>query len=154
MLAREEYRDVGEVVLCGRSGARLLPGREDGEAAVVDPKRDVQDYLETAARRGVKIVALFETHPHTDFVSRRLDLAEKTGAPVYVPEKDPTPFPHEALKHGEQVAVGGMPTRDGYEVGARLQETGAVNGATLIALTGTPTRRTASAGRRRASNIT
>ena len=79
-----------------------------GEAAVMDPKRDVEDYLAAAERLGVKIVAIFETHPHADFISGHLDLAAKTGAKIYVSERYPAEYPHVALRHQETVAVGGM----------------------------------------------
>ncbi|MFN3653359.1 MAG: MBL fold metallo-hydrolase [Armatimonadota bacterium] len=99
---------VGRFFVEGLAHASYLFGR-DGEAAVVDPKRDVEDYLATAAGRGVKIVAIFETHPHADFVSGHLELAERTGAPIYVSESYPAQFPHQALRHEEQVTIGGMP---------------------------------------------
>lgn len=91
----------------GLAHASYLFGR-DGEAAVVDPKRDVQEYLDAAARHGARIVAIFETHPHADFVSGHMDLAAATGAPIYVSEAYPAQFPHRDLKHGETVNVGGM----------------------------------------------
>jgi len=91
----------------GLAHASYLFGK-DGEAAVVDPKRDVADYLTAAERRGVKIVAIFETHPHADFVSGHVDLANQTGAPIYVSEKYPAHFVHRKLKHGASVSVGGL----------------------------------------------
>lgn len=91
----------------GLAHASYLFGK-DGEAAVVDPKRDIEDYLEAAERRGVKIVAIFETHPHADFVSGHIDLADRTGAPIYVSEKYPAHYTHRTLKHGSVVNVGGM----------------------------------------------
>jgi hydroxyacylglutathione hydrolase len=91
----------------GLAHASYLFGK-DGEAAVVDPKRDVEDYLAAAERHGAKIVAVFETHPHADFVSGHVDLAQKTGAPIYVSEKYPAQYPHQDLKHGETVSVGGV----------------------------------------------
>ncbi len=84
---------------------------KNGEAVVVDPKRDVDDYLAAAERHGAKIRAIFETHPHADFVSGHLELSERTGAPIYVSSKYPAQFPHRALRHGDEVAVGGMVVR-------------------------------------------
>lgn len=98
---------IERVFVEGLAHASYLFGK-DGEAAVVDPKRDVEDYLETAARHGARIVAIFETHPHADFVSGHMDVAERTGAPIYVSEKYPAQFPHRALRHGEVVVVGGL----------------------------------------------
>jgi hydroxyacylglutathione hydrolase len=80
----------------------------NGEAAVVDPKRDVDDYFAAAERHGAKIVAIFETHPHADFVSGHLELAQRTGATIYVSERMPARYPHHALKHGEEVLVGSL----------------------------------------------
>ena len=91
----------------GLAHASYLFGK-DGEAAVVDPKRDVEDYLEAAERHGAKIVAVFETHPHADFISGHLELAERTSATIYVSEKLPAKYPHHALKHGEDVPVAGL----------------------------------------------
>jgi len=54
----------------------------DGEAAVVDPLRDTEAYLEMAAETHSVIRYIFETHFHADFVSGHLDLAEKTGAQI------------------------------------------------------------------------
>ena len=90
----------------GLAHASYLFGK-DGEAAVVDPKRDVDDYLKAAEARGVKIVAIFETHPHADFVSGHVELAQRTGATVYVSDQYPAEYEHEALAHGEQLEVGG-----------------------------------------------
>ena len=91
----------------GLAHASYLFGK-DGEAAVVDPKRDVEDYLRAAERHGTKIVAIFETHPHADFISGHMDLASATGAPIYVSQKYPAEYEHQRLGHAEGVSVGGM----------------------------------------------
>ncbi len=54
----------------------------NGNAAIIDPLRDVEPYLELAQRRGAKIRYVFETHFHADFVSGHIDLADKTGAVI------------------------------------------------------------------------
>lgn len=54
----------------------------DGEAAVIDPLREVQPYIEKAEKDNAKIKYVFETHFHADFVSGHLDLSKKTGAPI------------------------------------------------------------------------
>ena len=54
----------------------------EGEAAVIDPLRDVDVYLQMAKERGVTIKYIFETHFHADFVSGHIELAQKTGAPI------------------------------------------------------------------------
>jgi hydroxyacylglutathione hydrolase len=83
----------------------------DGEAAVVDPKRDVAGYITAAECRGAKIVAVFETHAHADFVSGHRELAEQTGATIYVSEHLPAEYPHRALEHESVVRVGPLRVR-------------------------------------------
>jgi glyoxylase-like metal-dependent hydrolase (beta-lactamase superfamily II)/rhodanese-related sulfurtransferase len=56
----------------------------EGEAAVVDPQRDVDIYLKAAEEHGVRIRHIFETHLHADFVSGHRELAERTGATIYI----------------------------------------------------------------------
>ncbi|TDK43512.1 MBL fold metallo-hydrolase [Algoriphagus formosus] len=65
---------------CLAQGAYYI--ESDGEAAVIDPLREVQPYIEKAERRGAKIKYVLETHFHADFVSGHQDLAEKTGAKI------------------------------------------------------------------------
>ncbi|HWB27455.1 MAG TPA: MBL fold metallo-hydrolase [Chitinophagaceae bacterium] len=58
-----------------------------GEAAIIDPMRDIETYLQIAAERGAAIKYIFETHFHADFVSGHIDLSKATGAPIiYGPE--------------------------------------------------------------------
>jgi hydroxyacylglutathione hydrolase len=62
----------------------------EGEAAIIDPLREVQPYVERLQRDGVKLKYIFETHFHADFVSGHLDLSKQTGAPiVYGPNAQP-----------------------------------------------------------------
>ena len=62
----------------------------NGEAAIIDPLREVDQYIEMAESRGAKIKYVFETHFHADFVSGHIDLAKKTGATiVYGPTAQP-----------------------------------------------------------------
>lgn len=80
----------------------------NGEAAVIDPIRDYQVYLERAASSGAKIKYIFETHFHADFVSGHLDLAAKTGATiVYGPDTN-TAFPVKVASDGERIKIGSM----------------------------------------------
>jgi len=78
----------------------------DGEAAIVDPQRDVDIYLQAAAERGLKIRHIFETHLHADFVSGHLELASRTGATIYIGEKAEAAFPHVALTDGFELKMG------------------------------------------------
>lgn len=73
---------------CLAQGAYYITS--NGEAAIIDPLREVQPYIEKAKHDGVKIKYVFETHFHADFVSGHLDLSKKTGAPiVYGPTAKP-----------------------------------------------------------------
>ena len=73
---------------CLSQGAYFI--ESNGEAAVVDPLREITDYLELAEKSNSMIKYIFETHFHADFVSGHLTLANKTGASiVYGPKADP-----------------------------------------------------------------
>ena len=78
----------------------------EGEAAVVDPQRDVDLYLKAANEHGLKIRHIFETHLHADFVSGHVELAERTGATIHIGAKAGATFPHEALRDGSEVKLG------------------------------------------------
>jgi glyoxylase-like metal-dependent hydrolase (beta-lactamase superfamily II)/rhodanese-related sulfurtransferase len=80
----------------------------DGEAAVVDPKRDIEDYLAAAEREGLRIVAIFNSHPHADFASGFRELADRTEAKVYVSHLAPVNYEHAAVKDGDRVRVGSL----------------------------------------------
>jgi len=78
-----------------------------GEAAVIDPQRDVGHYLLDAEKMGAKIRLVLLTHPHADFVAGHLELAAQTGAQVVLSKLAGAAFPHRALEDGESVAIGG-----------------------------------------------
>lgn len=78
----------------------------DGEAAVVDPQRDVDQYVEEAAAEGLKIKYVVETHLHADFVSGHRELAARTGAEIVFGEKAQARFPHKAVRDGDELKVG------------------------------------------------
>src|SRR5579872_2227799 len=77
-----------------------------GEAAVVDPQRDVDIYLQAAKEQGLKIRYIFETHLHADFVSGHKELAARTGAGIYIGCRAGARFPHIPLSDGSQVRFG------------------------------------------------
>ncbi len=64
----------------------------DGEAAIIDPLRDVEEYIMLAKERGATIKYIFETHFHADFVSGHLDLSRTTGAPIIFGPQTSTNF--------------------------------------------------------------
>jgi hydroxyacylglutathione hydrolase len=78
----------------------------EGIAAVVDPQRDVELYLEEAARQKLRIAYIIETHLHADFVSGHRELAERTGAKIYVGAKAGATFPHHAIREGDEIRFG------------------------------------------------
>jgi glyoxylase-like metal-dependent hydrolase (beta-lactamase superfamily II)/rhodanese-related sulfurtransferase len=78
----------------------------DGEAAVVDPRRDVEEYVRTAGARGLRIRYVVETHLHADFVSGHRELADRTGAEIVIGRKANALFPHRAVSDGDEVRVG------------------------------------------------
>jgi hydroxyacylglutathione hydrolase len=77
-----------------------------GEAAVVDPQRDVDIYLKAAEEHGGKIRHIFETHLHADFVSGHKELAARTGATIYIGARAGAKFPHVAVRDGFELRVG------------------------------------------------
>ena len=85
--------------------ASYLVGAE-GEAAIVDPRRDVDVYLDEAKARGLAIRYVIETHLHADFVSGHRELAERTGATILISHRAQARFPHRPMKDGEVVRVG------------------------------------------------
>jgi len=80
----------------------------EGEAAVVDPQRDVDIYLKAASERGLKIRHIFETHLHADFVSGHLELAARTGATIHIGAKAGATFAHEPMRDGDEIRLGNM----------------------------------------------
>lgn len=78
----------------------------EGEAAIIDPLRDIEEYLDLAKERKATIKYIFETHFHADFVSGHLDLAQASGAPIiYGPETE-TSFPIYRAGDGETFKLG------------------------------------------------
>lgn len=95
----------------------------EGEAAVFDPLREVEPYLERAARDGAKIKYVFETHFHADFVSGHLDLSQKSGATiVYGPTAKPN-FEALIAEDGQEFTVGKVRIRALHTPGHTLEST-------------------------------
>jgi len=78
------------------------------EAAIIDPQRDVQQYLDEAQANGQKIKYVIETHSHADFVSGHLELAGKTGAQIIYGQQAATKFPALKVKDSDEVTVGSV----------------------------------------------
>src|SRR6201996_9625016 len=78
----------------------------DGEAAIIDPLRDIDSYVRLARERKATIKYIFETHFHADFVSGHLDLAKATGAPIIYGPRTETNFPIHLATDGERFQLG------------------------------------------------
>lgn len=83
----------------------------DGEAAVVDPQRDVDQYIQEAAAQAMNIKYVIETHLHADFVSGHRELAARTGAEIVFGAKAGAGFPHRAAQDGDELTVGQVKLR-------------------------------------------
>ena len=79
---------------------------DGGEAAIVDPKWDVDEYLGLADEHDFRICHILETHNHADHVSGKGRLVRATGAAIHVPEKAEVEFEHEPIAEGDSVTVG------------------------------------------------
>lgn len=107
---------------CLAQGAYYITS--NGEAAIIDPLREVQPYLERAQKDGVKIKYVFETHFHADFVSGHVDLSKKTGAPiVYGPNANPE-FNAIIAKDGEEFKLGTVTIKVLHTPGHTMESTG------------------------------
>ncbi|MEK6480627.1 MBL fold metallo-hydrolase [Catalinimonas sp. 4WD22] len=89
----------------------------EGEVALIDPARDTQPYLDFAREHGAKIIAVFETHPHADFVSSHLEFYEKYGATIYINSKVGVSYPHHVMNDKEEVKIGQVTIRALYTPG-------------------------------------
>jgi hydroxyacylglutathione hydrolase len=78
----------------------------EGQMAVVDPARDPQPYYDFAAANQAKIVAVFETHPHADFISSHLEIAQATGAKIYVSKLLGADYLHQGFDDGDSLQLG------------------------------------------------
>lgn len=87
--------------------ASYLVGSDDaGEALLVDPRRDVDPYLEAAARRGVRIAFALDTHGHNDYLSGLAETAARTDVEILASAHGDARYPHRSVKDGETLEVG------------------------------------------------
>jgi len=80
---------------------------DGGEAAVIDPQRDVDLYLDAAREGGLRIRWVIETHLHADFVSGHVELAHRTGAVIGLGAGSGASFEHRELRDGDELPLGG-----------------------------------------------
>lgn len=96
---------------------------DNGEAAVVDPLRDIDAYIKLAEEHKVKIKYIFETHFHADFVSGHLDLAKKTGATIIYGPQTNASFDIHMAKDGEEFQIGKIKIKALHTPGHTLEST-------------------------------
>src|SRR5690606_27088343 len=100
MLFTQYYLD------CLSQAAYLVGDESTGQAVIVDPRRDVSEYLADAAAHGLTIVGVINTHFHADFVSGHLELAAQTGAWIGYGRRAEAEFPIRKLADGERISLG------------------------------------------------
>jgi len=106
---------------CLAQGAYYITS--NGEAAIIDPLREIQPYLDRLQRDGVQLKYIFETHFHADFVSGHLDLSKKTGAPiVYGPNAQPS-FEFIGATDGQEFKIGNTTIKVLHTPGHTMEST-------------------------------
>lgn len=100
MIVQQYYLD------CLSHASYLIADENAGQAVIVDPRRDVADYLADAHTAGVSIVGVINTHVHADFVAGNLELAAATGAWIGFGERAVIDHPIRRLAHGEHLRLG------------------------------------------------
>ena len=91
---------------CLSQASYLIADEASGRAVVVDPRRDIAEYLAMARERDVHIELIVLSHVHADFIPGHTELAEATGAVIAMGEASPVSFPIRRLGDGERVALG------------------------------------------------
>ena len=91
---------------CLSQASYLVGDTGTGQAVVVDPRRDIEVYLQEARENGLRIVGVINTHFHADFVSGHLELAEATGAWIGYGSAAAADFAIRSLADGERIALG------------------------------------------------
>lgn len=80
----------------------------EGKMAVIDPERNPEQYYAFAKANNAKIIAVFETHPHADFVSSHLEIHKETDATIYNSEKLGADYPHQSFDDGDSIQLGSI----------------------------------------------
>ncbi|MEN9297247.1 MAG: hypothetical protein RJA42_1516 [Bacteroidota bacterium] len=106
---------------CLAQGAYYI--ENNGEAAIIDPLREVQPYIEKAERNGAKIKYVFETHFHADFVSGHIDLSAKTGAPIVYGPNAACAFDCISATDGQEFKLGNATIRVIHTPGHTMEST-------------------------------
>ncbi|MFC9288736.1 rhodanese-like domain-containing protein [Streptomyces sp. NPDC057052] len=91
---------------CLSQASYMIADERTGRAVVVDPRRDVSEYLADAAAHGFTVVGVINTHFHADFVAGHLEMADETGAWIGYGRRAETEYPIRKLAEGERVLLG------------------------------------------------
>ena len=91
---------------CLSQASYLIADESSGLAAVVDPRRDIEEYVADAERAGLRIAYVIETHFHADFLSGHLELAAATGAEIIFGDAATPSFPARLVHDGERISLG------------------------------------------------
>jgi hydroxyacylglutathione hydrolase len=91
---------------CLAHASYLIADEESGEAAVVDPQRDVEQYLEDAERLGCRIAHVFLTHFHADFIAGHLELRDRAGSEIHLGARGEAEYEFTPVADGDEVHVG------------------------------------------------
>ncbi len=89
-------------------------------ACVVDPKRDVQDYIDKARANGMEITHIFETHVHADHVSGNMELKSRTGAQICMHKNSPVTFDFTPVSKGDTFDLGNARLEIATELGTPM----------------------------------
>ncbi|RXK47631.1 MBL fold metallo-hydrolase [Aquirufa rosea] len=106
---------------CLAQGAYYI--ENNGEAAIIDPLREVEPYIQKAERNGAKIKYVFETHFHADFVSGHIDLSAKTGAPIVYGPNAACAFDCISAEDGQEFPLGDAKIRVIHTPGHTMEST-------------------------------
>ncbi|WP_407286849.1 rhodanese-like domain-containing protein [Streptomyces sp. BP-8] len=121
---------------CLSQASYLIGDRTTGRAVLVDPRRDIDDYLRDAEAAGLRIELVIETHIHADFLSGHLEIARATGATIAFGEAAETGFPIRRLRDGERIRLGAREGEGNTEgAGEGAAEEGSVGGFGGVTLT-------------------
>lgn len=102
MLLKQYY------IECLSHASYLIGDEQTRRAVVVDPRRDVTEYIDEADQLGLRIEGVVNTHFHADFVSGHLELAAETGAWIAYGAAADTDYPIRRLRHGEHISLGNV----------------------------------------------
>ncbi|MFE4359893.1 rhodanese-like domain-containing protein [Kitasatospora sp. NPDC056800] len=91
---------------CLSQASYLIADERTGQAVIVDPRRDVDEYLADATARGLTVVGVINTHFHADFLAGHLELADLTGAWIGYGRRAETDYPIRKFADGERIELG------------------------------------------------